>query len=89
MPSVERSLLERGVLGVFHERRMWRREARVIGTYTPTYRGDEGAAGVSSIQPVGWRLAAEHPDRITRYVAMSVGAPPARINELLLGFLRK
>jgi pimeloyl-ACP methyl ester carboxylesterase len=32
MPSVERSLLERGVLGVFHERRMWRREARVIGT---------------------------------------------------------
>ena len=24
---------------------------------------------------VGWRLAAEHPDRITRYAALSVGAP--------------
>jgi pimeloyl-ACP methyl ester carboxylesterase len=24
---------------------------------------------------VGWRLAAEHPDRISRYVALSVGAP--------------
>ena len=24
---------------------------------------------------VGWRLAAEHPDRVTRYVALSVGAP--------------
>jgi pimeloyl-ACP methyl ester carboxylesterase len=27
---------------------------------------------------VGWRMAAEHPDRVTRYVAMSVGAPGAR-----------
>lgn len=27
---------------------------------------------------VGWRLAADHPQRITRYVAMSVGAPGAR-----------
>lgn len=27
---------------------------------------------------VGWRLAAEHPSRVTRYVAMSVGAPGAR-----------
>ena len=27
---------------------------------------------------VGWRLAAEYPDRIDRYVAMSVGAPGAR-----------
>lgn len=27
---------------------------------------------------VGWRLAADHPSRITRYVAMSVGAPGAR-----------
>ncbi|MGE3508822.1 MAG: alpha/beta fold hydrolase, partial [Vicinamibacterales bacterium] len=26
----------------------------------------------------GWRLAAEHPDRISRYVAMSVGAPGSR-----------
>ena len=24
---------------------------------------------------VGWRLAAEHPDRVTRYAALSVGAP--------------
>lgn len=27
---------------------------------------------------VGWRLAAEHPSRVTRYVAMSVGAPGGR-----------
>jgi pimeloyl-ACP methyl ester carboxylesterase len=27
---------------------------------------------------VGWRLAAEYPDRIDRYIAMSVGAPGAR-----------
>lgn len=27
---------------------------------------------------VGWRLAAEFPNRVTRYVAMSVGAPGAR-----------
>jgi pimeloyl-ACP methyl ester carboxylesterase len=27
---------------------------------------------------VGWRLAADHPGRITRYVAMSVGVPGAR-----------
>jgi pimeloyl-ACP methyl ester carboxylesterase len=27
---------------------------------------------------VGWRLAAEYPDRVTRYVAMSVGAPGFR-----------
>lgn len=27
---------------------------------------------------VGWRLAAEHPTRVSRYVAMSVGAPGSR-----------
>jgi pimeloyl-ACP methyl ester carboxylesterase len=44
------------------------------------------ALGVSKVQlvahdwgaAVGWRLAAEHPDRIERYAALSVGAPGSR-----------
>ena len=43
------------------------------------------ALGVARVQliahdwgaAVGWRLAATHPDRVSRYVAMSVGAPGA------------
>jgi pimeloyl-ACP methyl ester carboxylesterase len=29
---------------------------------------------------LGWRLAAEHPDRVERYVAISVGAPGGRLS---------